>query len=660
MSWSRLLAFEANPQVWVLVAGLVAGYLTLVGRPNARGSRGTARRQTVVFLAGVGLLWVGADWPVDAVSDRSLLSAHMVQYLLLGMIAPGVMLAGLPAWLVDRLLSPPALRRMARQLARPLVAWAVFTGVLVLSHWPAVIRLYLASGVFHLGMHVAWVASGLVLWWPVLSPLEDAPRLPPPGQMLYLFVQSMVPTVPMAFLTLGSTPLYATYAALPKPPGITAITDQRTAGLLMKLGGGAVLWTAIIVIFFRWAAAQEHADRTGPASRGPRAGQPPGGDPDDGPPRRGAGLSRAMVVLVVAVAATTVIGPAGSVASPQQELEAAEARIEELADQLRPAQRRRKQRTAQVADLQARVAELERAVNQAGRALQRQRQRAEDARATARQAKQDLGRVRGRVADRARRVYKQQVPSEVALLTGAESFEQFVDRAATVEVLAGRDQASAEQLAATRTRMRVTRRRATAEADQLKNMRSRREQLLDQALQTLARRRDLLAAARARTAALQAKRESLEEESARLEELIAGRGRSSAGQASAVSDQGLSWPVCGALTSGFGYRWGRQHEGLDIDGATGQVLRASGDGVVIFAGWRGGYGRLTLIDHGGGLVTAYAHQSRQDVADGQQVTRGQPIGAVGATGNVTGSHLHFETRVGGRAVDPSQYLPRGC
>jgi murein DD-endopeptidase MepM/ murein hydrolase activator NlpD len=124
-----------------------------------------------------------------------------------------------------------------------------------------------------------------------------------------------------------------------------------------------------------------------------------------------------------------------------------------------------------------------------------------------------------------------------------------------------------------------------------------------------------------------------------------------------VSGTGLSWPVKGPVTSGFGTRWGRLHAGIDIGAGTGTPIRAAKAGEVIFAGVQSGYGNVIIIDHGGGFTTLYAHQSRLAASDGQSVSSGEVIGYVGSTGHSTGPHLHFETRVGGSPRNPRAYLP---
>jgi murein DD-endopeptidase MepM/ murein hydrolase activator NlpD len=124
-----------------------------------------------------------------------------------------------------------------------------------------------------------------------------------------------------------------------------------------------------------------------------------------------------------------------------------------------------------------------------------------------------------------------------------------------------------------------------------------------------------------------------------------------------TSAAGLIWPLRGPVTSGFGYRWGRLHAGIDIGVDVGTPIHAAKAGTVILAKWVDGYGNYTCVDHGGGFSTCYAHQSRLGVSAGQHVDKGQVIGWSGNTGHSTGPHLHFETRVNGDPQDPMRYLP---
>jgi len=145
---------------------------------------------------------------------------------------------------------------------------------------------------------------------------------------------------------------------------------------------------------------------------------------------------------------------------------------------------------------------------------------------------------------------------------------------------------------------------------------------------------------------------------AQIEAAQAARANAASGAPAQVrvNPGGLIWPVSAPVTSPFGWRWGRMHEGIDLGAAYGSPIEAAASGSVIIAGWVEGYGNYTCIDHGGGLATCYGHQSQILVSVGQQVSQGQVIGYVGSTGHSTGPHLHFEVRINGAAVDPLGYL----
>jgi murein DD-endopeptidase MepM/ murein hydrolase activator NlpD len=128
------------------------------------------------------------------------------------------------------------------------------------------------------------------------------------------------------------------------------------------------------------------------------------------------------------------------------------------------------------------------------------------------------------------------------------------------------------------------------------------------------------------------------------------------GPTGAPSAAGFIWPVHGVLTSGFGYRWGRMHEGIDLAVSSGTPVVAAASGTVIVAGWMGGYGNLVVVDHGGGVSTAYGHNTMVTVGVGQHVAQGQLISYSGSTGHSTGPHVHFEVRINGSPVDPMGYL----
>jgi len=259
-------AWEPQPDVWLVVAGLAAGYWIAVVRVGPRfvasGRPIVTRFQVTCWTLGVLTTWLASDWPVHVVAERMNYSVHMVQHLLFAMVAAPLLLLGTPGWLARWLLRPPSLAfRSVRALSRFLPALVVFNLVLVVTHWPWLVNESLQSGLVHFSVHVVLFASSIIVWMPVLSPLPEIPRLAVPVRAVYLFLQSVVPTVPASFLTFGSAPLYRFYVGRPHIWGLSTLDDQQMAGLIMKIGAGMLLWALIAVLFFRWAADEERKQR---------------------------------------------------------------------------------------------------------------------------------------------------------------------------------------------------------------------------------------------------------------------------------------------------------------------------------------------------------------------------------------------------------------
>ena len=253
------LGWHPHPDVWLLVAALAGGYAWAIRRLGPRLvhpiERAVTRRQVAAFVAGVLTIWIASDWPVHEVAERSLYSVHMVQHLLLGLVAPPLLIVGTPPWLLRWVLRP--VLGVARLVTRPFAGFVLFNVTIALIHVPAVVDAMIRSELAHFGMHAMLLVTALCMWSPVVNRLIELPRLSYPGRMFYLFLQSLVPTVPASFLTFGDTVLYKAYDVMPRLWGVSAITDQRVAGLLMKLGGGFILWGVIAWYFFRWFALEE-------------------------------------------------------------------------------------------------------------------------------------------------------------------------------------------------------------------------------------------------------------------------------------------------------------------------------------------------------------------------------------------------------------------
>jgi putative membrane protein len=251
--------FHIHPDVVLLLGGLWAAYLLAVHRHHEGDPSDEPqwRRRRMLFSLGMLTLFIGASWPIHDLAEERLYSIHMVQHMLFTLVGAPLLVVGIPAWMWRVLLRPRPVASVFRFLVRPLVALIVFNGVLLFTHWPAVVDASVTHQLLHFSLHVLLVASALVMWWPVLSPLPELPPISPPGQMLYLFLQSLAPTIPASFLTFGTSPLYPVYAGFPRVWGISVLDDQLIAGLTMKLVGGAILWGFIIAIWFRWYAREQ-------------------------------------------------------------------------------------------------------------------------------------------------------------------------------------------------------------------------------------------------------------------------------------------------------------------------------------------------------------------------------------------------------------------
>lgn len=252
--------WHVHPEVVLLVAALAVGYHLLVQRGAAAGKRTTPAQQRL-WYTGVAVLFVGASWPMHDLAETRLYSFHMVQHTLFTLVMAPLLLQGTPAWLARALLGRGKLFAFVKAVSRPLPALVLFNLGIVFSHLPGVVDLSLRSEPFHFAVHVALVLTALAMWMPVLSPLPEIPRLAPLVQMVYLFLQSLVPTVPASFLTLSDTVLYKAYATFPRLWGVSALTDQLVAGLIMKLVGGLILWGFIALRWFQWANREQEADR---------------------------------------------------------------------------------------------------------------------------------------------------------------------------------------------------------------------------------------------------------------------------------------------------------------------------------------------------------------------------------------------------------------
>ena len=398
---------------------------------------------------------------------------------------------------------------------------------------------------------------------------------------------------------------------------------------------------------------------------------------------------RALAVFALAIA--LVLAASASAQTPESEKAEVDARIAALQAEIAEAKADEGVLTSQLSAVVAELEDAQTAVDSAQASLssleaeltsaqarldeltallERQTRRLERLRAEYRKA---VGILEARV----RAAYIDEPPDVVSFLVSASSFDEIIDSVELVSRISRQDQritrAGREGSHAGRGRAegdRRTKRLQTATVSVISARTSEARVVRDQ----LATDRDRLATVQSlKSSALSDTRETREEYLREVEALAAqsaelaarireaqqqagtSSGTGSSGTGSAGTGQpsaaGFVWPCDGVVVSGFGMRWGRMHEGIDIGCAYGTPNRAAASGTVIYSGWLGGYGNLVVVDHGNGLSTAYAHASSLLVGVGQSVSQGETVSLVGSTGNSSGPHLHFEVRVNGDAVD---------
>jgi murein DD-endopeptidase MepM/ murein hydrolase activator NlpD len=274
-----------------------------------------------------------------------------------------------------------------------------------------------------------------------------------------------------------------------------------------------------------------------------------------------------------------------------------------------------------------------------------------------------------RLEERLVELYESNEATELEILLQAQSFSDLLEQLDYFRAIGQQDKDIADTIKRLQGEMRVAKQQTAATkadvaeatavlAKKTEEERAARAALLAQQA-ALAAARDskesLLTDVKQQRHADEEDLETMQAASAAIAAQLVGSGGGSGGGGGAPSSSGFIWPVSGPVTSGFGWRWGRMHEGIDIGAACGTPIRAAASGTIVYAGWMDGYGNIIIIDHGGGMGTAYGHQSAIYVGGGS-VSQGQTIGAVGSTGHSTGCHLHFEVRVNGTPVNPLSYL----
>ena len=376
------------------------------------------------------------------------------------------------------------------------------------------------------------------------------------------------------------------------------------------------------------------------------------------------GLLLSLIVALPA-ALSTQARAGDSLSTLQAKIAAAEAKEAELSSQIGSIEGRIRTLEQQVGGVSARLTTLERDLALQQEKLDRIqslfRLQTDQLNFLKLEYAVSLERLNRRLID----LYESDDPTTLDVLLSTQSLSDFLDQVAYVRELSSQDARITTQVNSAKVRMHASREKTRGTRDKVatvtRTIAVRTAQVRSEKERLLVSERGLSNSRAQKAKSLVSVREQKQEflsEAAALaasNAQVAATIQSSASYSSTPSSHGLIWPCAGPITSGYGMRWGRLHAGIDIGAGYGTPIHAAASGNVIFAGWMGGYGNFVIIDHGGGMATAYAHQSSIAVGGGS-VSQGQVIGYVGSTGPSTGPHLHFEVRINGSPVDPLGYL----
>jgi putative membrane protein len=224
--------------------------------------------QRAAFFTALAVIFLSLNGWLHDLSDSYLFSAHMVQHLLLTLVAPPLLVMGTPGWMLRPALRWRGVGPAARWLTAPSHCFLIFNVVLVSWHLPPIYELAMGSHAVHIVQHLCFMVASVLMWWPVLSPLPELPRLSYPGQMLYLFLL----TLPMSLIAIcigyARQILYPWYASAPRVWGITPMEDQMLGALIMWIPGGLFFFAIISIVFFRWQQVEGDDSRAGAQVRG--------------------------------------------------------------------------------------------------------------------------------------------------------------------------------------------------------------------------------------------------------------------------------------------------------------------------------------------------------------------------------------------------------
>jgi putative membrane protein len=246
--------YQLHLEVWLLTAFLIGSYIYVVRvlgpRAVPAGEPIVTRRQLTCFIAGILIMFLSTDWPMHDIAEEYLYSVHMFQHMALTYFMPPLVVLATPEWFVRTLVGDGRAYRALRFFTFPVRAGLLFNLGVVISHIPGVVNASVSNGPLHYFVHVLLVVTSILMWMPVCGPLKELQMAPMP-KMIYLFLNSVVATIPAGWLTFAEGVVYKHYNIPTRVWGVSVSNDQQIAGAIMKLGGSIFLWTIIVAMFVK-------------------------------------------------------------------------------------------------------------------------------------------------------------------------------------------------------------------------------------------------------------------------------------------------------------------------------------------------------------------------------------------------------------------------
>ena len=246
--------YQLHLEVWLLTAFLIGSYIYVVRvlgpRAVPAGEPIVTRRQLTCFIAGILIMFLSTDWPMHDIAEEYLYSVHMFQHMALTYFMPPLVVLATPEWFVRTLVGNGRAYRALRFFTFPVRAGLLFNLGVVISHIPGVVNASVSNGPLHYFVHVLLVLTSILMWMPVCGPLKELQMAPMP-KMIYLFLNSVVATIPAGWLTFAEGVVYKHYNIPTRVWGVSVSNDQQIAGAIMKLGGSIFLWTIIVAMFVK-------------------------------------------------------------------------------------------------------------------------------------------------------------------------------------------------------------------------------------------------------------------------------------------------------------------------------------------------------------------------------------------------------------------------